>query len=524
MSTLNPVQKLHRGTDERFGASNFIRKSLNKVFPDHWSFLLGEIALYSFMVLLLSGTYLTLFFDPSQTETVYHGSYAPLEGVPMSLAYASTVHLSFDVRAGLVFRQIHHWAALLFVASIIIHLMRVFFTGAFRKPREINWLIGVTLLVLALLEGFAGYSLPDDLLSGTGLRIMYSVIESIPVVGTWLGYLVFGGEFPGTGLIPRLYVVHILLVPGILLALISAHLGIMWHQKHTQFPGPGRTENNVVGHRMFPHFAAKSGGFFMLVFGMCAALGGLAQINPVWLYGPYDPSQVSAASQPDFYIGFLDGSTRLFLPWEFRGAGVSISSLFWPSVVMPGLLFTALALWPWLEQKFTGDREFHNLLERPRDNPTRTGIGAMALAFYGVLMISGGNDVIATTFHISLNAMTWGGRFMAIAAPPVAFYVTRRICYALQAKDRELEEHGIETGIVRQLPSGEFVEVTLPKPAPPHHELTPVELDDAPAHNGHNGGGLLTRGRRAVTGFFVDPGDASDAGKKTPEESAGRRH
>ncbi len=519
MTTLNPLQKTHRDMDERFGASNFLRKSFNKVFPDHWSFLLGEIALYSFVVLLLSGTYLTLFFDPSQTETIYHGSYAPLEGVPMSLAYASTVHLSFDVRAGLIFRQIHHWAALLFVASIIIHLLRVFFTGAFRKPRETNWLIGVTLLVLALLEGFAGYSLPDDLLSGTGLRIMYSVILSIPVAGTWLGYLIFGGQFPGSGLIPRLYVTHILLVPGILLALISAHLGIMWHQKHTQFPGPGRTEHNVVGHRFFPHFMAKSGGFFMLVFGMCALLGGLAQINPVWLYGPYDPSQVSAASQPDFYIGFLDGSTRLFLPWEFRGAGVSLSPLFWPTVVMPGILFTLLALYPMLERRFTGDNEIHNLLERPRDNPTRTGIGAMALAFYGVLMISGGNDVIATTFHISLNAMTWGGRFAAIAAPPIAFYVTRRICYALQDKDRELEEHGIETGIVRQLPSGEFVEVTLPKPAPAHGELVPVEADDAPpSPNGH-GQGLLTRGRRAITGFFVE----GDEGSKT-DEPAGRQH
>ena len=519
MSTLNPAQKAYRGVDERFGANTFLRKSLNKVFPDHWSFLLGEISLYSFIVLLLSGTYLTLFFDPSQTETVYHGSFAPLEGVEMSQAYASTIHLSFDVRAGLIFRQIHHWAALLFVASIILHLMRVFFTGAFRKPRETNWLIGSLLLILSLVEGFAGYSLPDDLLSGTGLRIMYSVIESVPVVGTWLAFLIFGGEFPGTGLIPRLYVMHILLVPGILLALITAHLGIMWHQKHTQFPGPGRTEHNVVGHRMFPHFAVKSGGFFMLVFGMCAALGGLAQINPVWLYGPYDPSQVSAASQPDFYIGFLDGSTRLFLPWEFRWEGVSLSPLFWPTVVMPGLLFTALMLWPWLEAKFTGDKEFHNLLERPRDNPNRTAIGAMALAFYAVLMISGGNDVIATTFNISLNAMTWGGRFMAIAAPPIAFFVTRRICYALQAKDRELEHHGVETGIVRQLPSGEFVEVTIPKPAPTHMELTAVELDDVPVES--NGKGhLLKKGARAVSGFFVERG--SEAEDKTPEESGHR--
>src|ERR1700712_2743755 len=355
--------------DDRLIVAGPLRRTLNKVFPDHWSFLLGEIALYSFVVLLLSGTYLTFFFDASMREVTYGGSYDPLRGVAMSAAYDSSLNLSFDVRGGLFMRQLHHWAALLFVAAIVVHLMRVFFTGAFRKPREVNWLIGVTLLVLALVEGFAGYSLPDDLLSGTGLRIMYSVIQSVPVVGTWLGYLLFGGEFPGSGLIPRLYVMHILLVPGVLLALISAHLGIMWHQKHTQFPGPGRTENNVVGHRMFPHFAAKSGGFFMLVFAMCAALGVLAQINPVWLYGPYDPSQVSAASQPDFYIGFLDGSTRLFMPWEIRLWGVSLSPLFWPTVVLPGLLFTVLAVYPWLEAKFTGDREFHNLLERPRDNP-----------------------------------------------------------------------------------------------------------------------------------------------------------
>ena len=514
MSTLNPAQKLSRGVDERFGSANFLRKSLNKVFPDHWSFLLGEICLYSFVVLLLSGTYLTLFYDPSGTEVIYNGSYAPLRGIEMTKAFESTINISFDVRAGLIFRQIHHWAALLFVASIILHLMRVFFTGAFRKPRETNWLIGALLLILALVEGFAGYSLPDDGLSGTGLRIMYSIIESVPVVGTWLAFLIFGGEFPGNGgILGRLYVMHILLVPGILLALISAHLGIMWHQKHTQFPGPGRTENNVVGHRMFPHFAAKSGGFFMLVFGMCAALGGLAQINPIWLYGPYDPSQVSAASQPDFYIGWLDGSTRLFFPWEFRGAGVSISPLVWPTVIMPGLIFTALMVYPWLEAKFTGDKEFHNLLERPRDNPTRTGIGAMAITFYAVLMISGGNDIIATTFDISLNAMTWGGRFAALALPPIAFYVTRRICYALQAKDRELEHHGIETGIVRQLPSGEFVEVTIPKPVATHPELTPVELDDVAAASNGNGH-VLKKGARAVSGFFLE------RGSDVPEESS----
>jgi ubiquinol-cytochrome c reductase cytochrome b subunit len=519
--TATAARKVSKGLDDRMASANFLRRSMNKVFPDHWSFLLGEIALYSFVVLLLSGTYLTFFYDPSMAETVYNGSYAPLHGVEMSQAYASTIHLSFDVRAGLVFRQIHHWAALLFVASIVVHLCRIFFTGAFRKPREINWLIGVLLLILAIVEGFAGYSLPDDLLSGTGLRIAYSIAESIPVIGTWAAFLVFGGEFPGESIIPRLYVIHILLVPGVLLALISAHMGILWHQKHTQFRGPGRTEHNVVGSRMYPVFAAKTGAFFMMVFGMCALLGGLAQINPVWLYGPYDPSQVSAASQPDWYVGFLDGSTRLFLPWEIRAFGITVSPLFWPAIVFAGMVFTLLMVYPWLEAFLTKDKEYHNLLDKPRDNPKRTALGVGSLAFYVVLIISGGNDLVATTFHISLNTMTWAGRVGLLVVPPIAYFVAKRVCEALQEHDLELEEHGIETGIIRQLPSGEFVEVTVPKPAPPRIELTPVPPDDITSHEVETKGGVLDRAGRAMKDFFVERGDEEDS--RTPEENVGGR-
>ncbi|HUR13385.1 MAG TPA: cytochrome b, partial [Mycobacteriales bacterium] len=274
---------------------------MNKVFPDHWSFMLGEVALYSFIMLLLTGTYLTLFFEGSSKEVLYDGSYTPLKGIPMTAAYASTLDLSFDVRGGLIMRQMHHWAALLFMAAIVVHLARVFFTGAFRKPRELNWVMGVGLLTLGLVEGFAGYSLPDDLLSGTGLRIAYSIALSIPVIGTWAAFLVFGGEYPGGQIIERLYPIHILLVPGIILALISVHMGLVWYQKHTQFASPGRTEDNVVGSRFFPAMVTKMAGFNMMVFGVIALLGGLAQINPIWLYGPYDPSQVSAGSQPDWY-------------------------------------------------------------------------------------------------------------------------------------------------------------------------------------------------------------------------------
>ena len=316
----------------------WLRRTMNKVYPDHWSFLLGEIALYSFLILLLSGTYLTFFFDASMREVVYEGSYAPLRGVEMSAAYDSALHLSFDVRGGLFMRQLHHWAALLFVAAIVVHLLRIFFTGAFRRPRETNWLIGVVMLVLALLMGVTGYSLPDDLLSGTGLRIISAILLSVPVIGTWAHFAVFNGDFVGEQIIGRFYIVHVLLIPAILLALIALHLLILVKQKHTQFPGPGRTEHNVVGNRLFPTFAAKATGLIFVVFGVCAALGGLVQINPIWLWGPYNPAQVSAGSQPDWYIGFLDGSTRIFPPWDINLPGnYTIPALFWPTVVIAGL-------------------------------------------------------------------------------------------------------------------------------------------------------------------------------------------
>ena len=278
--------------DERTGAAAWARKNLTKVFPDHWSFMLGEVALYSFIILLLTGTFLTFWFVPSQADVVYNGSYAPLSHVTMSAAYSSTLHISFDVRGGLLMRQIHHWAALLFMVAIVAHLLRVFFTGAFRKPREFNWLIGVGLLTLGIVEGFLGYSLPDDLLSGTGIRIAEAIIQAIPVVGSYLAFFAFGGPFPGHVFIPRIYTVHVLLLPGIFLALITAHLMLVWYQKHTQYPGPGRTEKNVVGYPLMPVYMAKAGGFFFIVFGVTAFLGAVASINPIWLYGPYTPGHI----------------------------------------------------------------------------------------------------------------------------------------------------------------------------------------------------------------------------------------
>ena len=449
-----------RNMDERFGSANFFKRNLPKVFPDHWSFMLGEIALYSFMIVLISGVFLTFFFKPSMVEIVYDGSYAPLKGVEMSQAYASTLDISFDIRGGLLMRQIHHWAALFFVAAISVHLLRVFFTGAFRKPREINWIIGVGLLTLALVAGFAGYSLPDDLLSGTGLRIAQGIMLSIPLIGTYLSFLVFGGQFPGSEFISRLYAIHILLVPGIILALVTAHLIIVWYQKHTQFPGAGRTNENVVGYRFMPIYMAKAGGFFFAVFGITTLIAGLVTINPIWAYGPYTPDQVTAGSQPDWYIGWLEGALRMMPNWESNFFGWTISwNIFVPSAVVPGLIFTAMALYPFFEAWITGDTKEHHLLDRPRNNPTRTAIGAMSLTFYILLWFGGGNDLVARFFDLSINSITWFLRVAIFVVPPIVFVITKRTCLSLQRRDRDKLLHGWETGQVLRLPHGEFIEI-----------------------------------------------------------------
>jgi ubiquinol-cytochrome c reductase cytochrome b subunit len=462
-----------------------MKKNLTKVFPDHWSFLLGEICLYSFVILLLSGTFLTFWFDPSMKEVVYNGSYEPLQGIKMSAAYASTLDISFEVRGGLLMRQIHHWAALIFMVGIVVHLMRVYFTGAFRKPREFNWIIGVGLLTLGIVEGFLGYSLPDDLLSGTGIRIAEAIIQALPVVGSYLAFFAFGGAFPGEAFIPRIYTVHILLLPGIFLALITVHLMLVWYQKHTQFPGPGRTEKNVVGYPLMPVYMAKAGGFFFIVFGVTAFLGAVASINPVWLYGPYTPGQVSAGSQPDWYMGWLDGLVRMAPPLESYIFGYTISwNILIPGLILPGIMFTGLALYPFIESWATGDKREHHLLDRPRNAPNRTAIGAMALTFTLVALINGGNDIIATTFDLTINQMMWFSRIAIIVLPPIAFVVTKRLCLSLQRADRDLVLHGRETGRLVRMPNGEFVEVHEPISAEKawlltsHEQLAPLELPE----------------------------------------------
>jgi ubiquinol-cytochrome c reductase cytochrome b subunit len=418
--------------DERLGTTSFARRALRTVFPDHWSFLLGEIALGCLVVLVVTGVFLTFFYTPDTRGVTYQGPYPPLRGEQVSAAYNSVLRLSFEVRAGLLMRQTHHWATLVLVAAIVVHLCRVFFTRAFRRPRELNWVIGVVLLLLAMAEGLTGYWLPDDLLSGVSIHIGYSVLFAIPVIGTWVAYLFFGGEFPAPDMISRFYVFHVMLLPALLLGLVGLHLAIVALQKHTQFPGPGRTERNVVGKRFWPQHAFKSVSLLLLVAAACAGLGGLAQINPIWQNGPFKPANVTSPAQPDWYLGWVDGLLRLSGPWSFKVFGYTVSENFWPAILFPAVAFGILTLWPWIERRFTGDRAAHHLLDRPRDAPAHTATGLAGLVLFFVPFLAGGNDILAVLLNVSVETVTRILRYALFIAPPLTWLVAFWVCRSLR--------------------------------------------------------------------------------------------
>jgi len=417
--------------DERTGFAGLARTVLRKVFPDHWSFLLGEIALFCYVILVLTGVFLTFFFAADSRTVIYDGPYVPLKGAQVSAAFDSVMRLSFEVRAGLLMRQIHHWTAVIFVAAIVVHVCRIFFTGAFRRPREINWLVGVGLLLMALAAGLTGYSLPDDLLSGTGLRITDAVATAIPFIGPWFAYLLFGGEFPSAELIGRFYVFHIMLLPALMIGAITLHLLILWFQKHTQYRGGEgghvARETNVVGRHFWPGQVFRSFGLFLLIGAVLAVVGGLFQINPVWVYGPYVPYQVSSPAQPDWYLGWLEGLLRMGPNWEPTILGVTIPSLVLPALVVPAIVFGAFTLWPFIEARFTGDHAEHHVLQLPWDAPVRLGIGAAALSFFVVLTLAGGNDVLAAQLHVGVEDLTIVFRFLVVIVPIVTGLIAWRL-------------------------------------------------------------------------------------------------
>jgi ubiquinol-cytochrome c reductase cytochrome b subunit len=431
-----------RWLDERSGAAPLLRKALRYVFPDHWSFLLGEIALYAFVVLVATGIYLTFFFEPSTATTVYHGAYAPLRGQEMTKAYRSVVDISFRVKAGLLIRQTHHWAADVFVVAIVLHLLRVFFTGAFRKPRDLTYYVGLTMLIVALLEGYLGYSLVDDLLSGMGLAIGYSVALSFPLVGANLAALIWGGPFPGDpSFWSRMYIAHVLLLPILIATLLALHVALVAARHHTQFRGPRETERRVAGMPAWPAYAPRTLGLACSVAAVLFLLGGLVQINPIWLWGPYHVAQATNGAQPDWYLGWLIGALRLVPAFDVTiGHYTFVPNPFWGGAALPLVVFSILFLWPWLERKWTGDTAFHNLLDRPRDAPRRTALGAAVLTWVFLIFLAGSADRVDVLFGLDYRAQIWAYRVLVWVLPAIVLVVTRRICLELQAGERVARE------------------------------------------------------------------------------------
>ena len=424
--------------DERLGAARGLRWLMDYVFPDHWSFLLGEIALYSFIVLIATGTFLALFFNPDTTQVLYHGAYRALDAQSVSGAYASTLHISFDVSGGLLARQVHHWAALVFVAAITLHLLRIVFTGAFRKPRDINYFIGVTLLALAILEGFAGYSLPDDLLSGMGLAIAWGVAMSLPLLGGPLATALWDGRFPGSSAFEsRLFIAHVFIIPAILAALIAVHLAIIMLQRHSQFRGPGRREDNVVGTPMWPGYALRSLGLFAAVAAVLVLMGGLIQVNPVWLWGPYHTYVGTNGAQPDWYLGWLIGALRIMPNLEIHLFGHTlVPNPFFGGVLFPAIVFGLLYALPWLDRRFISkDYRRHDLLERPRDNPARSALAAAVLAMVAVVFAAGSVDRLFFQFGFGYEGAIWFFRGAFLIVPVVVYVLTKRVCVEL-ARER----------------------------------------------------------------------------------------
>jgi len=409
---------------------------------------------------------LMFWFQPSMTEVVYHGSYVPLRGVRMSQAFASTLDISFDVRGGLLIRQIHHWASDLFLAAVMAHMISVFIHGGYRSPRESNWLIGVALFALAIAEGLVGNWLPGDMLSGTGVRVADGILLSVPLIGSYLAFWLFGGQFPGHVITGRLYALHVAVIPGLMLALVAGHLLLTYRHRHTRAPGGGRTSRNVADVPAGLRLMARTGPVFLFTLAVVTLLAAVAQIDPVWLYGPYTPVSASAGSGPEFYLGMIEGAIRIMPGWEWNLLGHTLTfSVVIPAVVLPGVFFTAAALWPYLERWITGDLADHQVSDRPRDAPARTAIAVAVITFWGILWAEGADDIIANNLHLSLELITQIARFAVLIGPVAAYLVTKRVCLGLQRRDLNERTRGVPTGIIRQLPGGGFVEETRPPPA-----------------------------------------------------------
>lgn len=395
------------------------RGLLGKAFPAEDSFLLGEVALFSFVVIVLSGIFLGVFYEPSSADVVYQGVIDQYQGEQLPAAFVSVLHITYGVPFGMFIRRIHHWAAHLFVASIALHMFRVYFTAAYRNPREINWIVGTILAVLAMGGSYTGYALPFDEFGATATGIGYNLAISVPVIGDFLGQLVFAGEFPSSGAIPRLFFLHVLVIPLAIMGLLVVHMLILMRQKHTEGT---RSETEaeaaevdadddsvILGLPAYPNQAAVGAVVFFLTAGTLSLLAGFLPVHNIVAYGPNDPASTPAVVMPDWFLMWVYGFLKVLPGWTtFHLGGIELTAEFWGGILLPGVVIVVVALWPFFDRA-TEPRHF---LADPLNAPRRTAIGIGAITMILVASLAGMNNLLGTAIGISTTVLNpyllWG--------------------------------------------------------------------------------------------------------------------
>ncbi|WP_123533316.1 cytochrome b [Halosimplex salinum] len=411
MSRLDPLYRTYDWADARLGLTDE-QSLLGKAFPAEDSFLLGEVALFCFLILVLTGVFLGFFFEPSTSDVEYDGSVAEYQGEELPEAFASVLNITYDVPFGMLIRRMHHWAAHLFVASMALHMLRVFFTGAYRNPREPNWLVGTGLAGMSMFAAYTGYALPFDEFASTAVGIGYNVALSVPLVGDLIGKLVFGGEFPSSATIPRFYFLHVFVIPVVIAGLIAVHMVILMRQKHTEDTreadvGGRETvdrddDSVVVGLPAFPNQAAVSAVVFFLTLATLSLLAGFLPVHNIAEYGPNDPASTPALIMPDWFLMWGYGFLKLVPSWmSFDLLGVHVSSEFVGGLLLPGLVFGAVALWPFVDYH---DDPVHFTAD-PIERPWQTAVGIAGVTFIMVASIAGMDVMVADVLGTSTDAI-----------------------------------------------------------------------------------------------------------------------
>ncbi|WP_458189642.1 cytochrome b [Haladaptatus sp. NG-WS-4] len=411
---------------------------LGKAFPAEDSFLLGEVALFSFFVLVITGVFLGFFFEPSTTEVTYDGSVAQYQGQDLPAAFVSVLHITYDIPYGMFLRRMHHWAAHFFVAAIGLHLLRVYFTGAYRNPRELNWVVGGGLALLAIFAAYTGYSLPFDEFASTATGIGYSIATSVPVFGGILSKIVFGGQYPSSATLPRFYFLHVFLIPVAIIMLITVHMGILVRQKHTEGPRSDdvageRTiqrgdDTYVVGLPAFPNQAAVSVVVFFLTLAFVSLLAGFLPVHNVAEYGPNDPASTPGLIMPDWFLMWVFGFLKLMPSWmsfTIPFTDIHVSTEFLSGAVLPGIVFGLLFLWPFIDYR----EEPTHFTVNPLRRPWQTAVGVTAVTFIMIASIAGMNNILADVINVStgvINAVLLVGMLVyPLVAGIITYFVLR---------------------------------------------------------------------------------------------------